>query len=218
MRRFGILVILFCRLALLCWFFFFFLWHPWPLSSPPPELWRKRLVWDFFQALPSNVWTEQWYLIKCTPGLRFPDFTPADPPTSSGKCCLITFSCCPSLFSNLLTGTGQNIEGIHHQRHLIPGATLHGAVATLRLGVLGHRLLGQEGRCFPSSVWGPCRGTCTLGKEAQWAGLHGLGSICLWSSQTLAGYKHVVAPVAQRQPVGCRLRGHPSPAEAGQSS
>lgn len=124
---------------------------------------------------------------------QIPDLTPADSPTSSGKRCLITFSCWPSLFSNLRSGTGQNIEGIHHQRHLIPGTTLqreggrHGTEAALCLGMQWHgpRLLGQEGRCVPSSVWGACGGMRTLGKEAQWSILRGRGSTCLWSSQTL---------------------------------
>ena len=43
------------------------------------------------------------------------------PLISSEKCCLITFSCWPSLHSNLLSRTGQSIKRIYHQRQGLPG-------------------------------------------------------------------------------------------------
>lgn len=44
---------------------------------------------------------------------------------------------------------------------------------------------GRKEDVSPAVSRGACGGTCTSGKEVLWSGPHGLGSVCLWSSQPL---------------------------------
>ena len=118
---------------------------------------------------------------------QIPDLTPVDPPISSGKCCLITFSCWPSLYSNPLSGKGQSIESSYHQRHRFQVPLCRGKKAGVgqeehvQSGDTrwhGSRFLGQKRRCFLGSVWGPVEEPA-LWASSQWPVLHGLGPICL---------------------------------------
>lgn len=47
------------------------------------------------------------------------------------------------------------------------------------------QIVGIGRKMFPQQCLGDLGGTYALGKEVQWSGPHGLGSVCLWSSQPL---------------------------------
>lgn len=137
-----------------------------------------------------------------------PDLTPADPLPSSGKRCLITFSCWPSLYSNLLSRTDQNIESIHHQRCSTPGT------ASQR----------EEGWCRAEEalvVWGQSVAQARVapalwpdqGKPSQWSVLCALGPICpVEHTVSLAREKHVICAVGLVS--GHRLSWRPCPSQA----
>lgn len=104
---------------------------------------------------------------------QIPDLTPADPPVSSGRCCLITFSCWPSLYSKPLSGNGQSIESIYHQRHRFQVPLCRGKKAGVgqeQCFVWWHsvarvQVSRAEKKMLPGRCLGTCGGASTLGKQ-----------------------------------------------------
>lgn len=152
---------------------------------------------------------------------QVPDPPPADRRTSSGELGLITLSCWPGLFQTFLAGLAKIlktsiIRGTDPTYHLAEGgklARVRSSIFSLET-VPGPRFLGQKGSCFLGSVRGP------EGEPTLWTGeSSGLSWVqsAVWGSQSPWQEKNLLLK-AQEEPVGYRLRWHPSPPEAGSSS